>query len=394
MKHTPCSFLLIMLSLSFGTYAQSPLKSHNLAPQYNPESEVGLKCEFIEQGDSLNIYLRLSINQNKPQIDDYVFNLYTTSDYTEKLKKIAEEKIDSAYLGVADGKYILQFNTPTSEISSLIVVQLQSKFSGFTYYFDFPSANYPLALSNIDGTIQFDPWLSPGVYNFNDSTKHLTGYYYQHEFPPALPPMPIKKDVPERSLTIDSTFYSDGNENSWFTKPGLYLIQRDTSDRNGYSFRVETKHYPKLAKLEDLVKPLIYITTKEENKMLQDVEGDKKAFDRFWLELADSPERAKNIIKYYFDRVEQANQYFTTYKEGWKTDMGMIYIIFGPPDEVKKTVEGQSWHYLALPQLPGLQFNFIKTETVFSTPHYVLIRERKYANAWYKTIDLWRKGRF
>ncbi|CUS97606.1 GWxTD domain-containing protein [Candidatus Kryptonium thompsonii] len=38
----------------------------------------------------------------------------------------------------------------------------------------------------------------------------------------------------------------------------------------------------------------------------------------------------------YYSRVKYANEHFGHYLEGWKTDMGMVYIIFGPPSSVDR----------------------------------------------------------
>ena len=39
----------------------------------------------------------------------------------------------------------------------------------------------------------------------------------------------------------------------------------------------------------------------------------------------------------YFYRVAYSNENFNSWGQGWETDMGMIYILFGPPDEVQRS---------------------------------------------------------
>ena len=39
------------------------------------------------------------------------------------------------------------------------------------------------------------------------------------------------------------------------------------------------------------------------------------------------------------EEIEEANKQFSNYKEGWKTDMGMMYILFGPPWYIESTLE-------------------------------------------------------
>ena len=142
------------------------------------------------------------------------------------------------------------------------------------------------------------------------------------------------------------------------------------------------------------MEPLIYITTKNEKTKLDNIGNSKDKFDKFWIELTNSTNRAKKIIRRYYRRVETANRYFTTYKEGWKTDKGMIYIIFGPPNEVYFKGREEIWQYLENEFMPKISFTFIQTQSIFSPEASVLVRHEKYRSAWFRAVDLWRKGRF
>lgn len=393
MKRLRYLFILAFAFYVSFTHAQTALNTSNLAHQYNPDAEIDLRHEIVTSNDTAFIYIKLIINQSKPLLKDYTFDFFTAASYSETLQPIAADKTDSTYLEQVRNQHTIRFALPKSSLSDLGAIRVQSKFSGFTYFYDFNLAGHHIAVWDSNNNIQFTSWVAPGTYHFN-SGNQIYGYYYKHHFPPALPPMPIREETPAKAMPIDSSFIVASGQNIMFTNHGLFLFQNDSSSQKGKGIRVENKYYPKLAKLEDLVEPLIYITTKEENMQLQNINGDKKAFDKFWLDLTKSPERAKSIIKNYFDRVESANRLFTTYKEGWKTDMGLIYIIFGPPDEVTKSNSEETWLYLASPDLPKLKFNFIRTESVFSSSHFVLVRDKNYASAWYRAIDLWRKGRF
>ena len=97
-------------------------------------------------------------------------------------------------------------------------------------------------------------------------------------------------------------------------------------------------------------------------------------------------------MRNYFKRVEWANYYFTSYKEGWKTDRGMIYILFGLPEELFKFNDREVWNYKS-PSLK-VSFTFVKSSTLFDPDNYVLIREKKFQETWYEKVDLWRNARF
>jgi len=195
----------------------------------------------------------------------------------------------------------------------------------------------------------------------------------------------------DRFLFPDSTFtVSPGGEIGPFSQEGLYLAQEDTLSSEGFSFIVKKGPYPKYNTLGDLKGPLLFVTTKEENDEIGAAGEDKAKFDKVILDITNDRERAKNFMRNYFKRVEYANYAFTSYKEGWKTDRGMIIIIFGSPDAV--TVNGQQeiWEYKSPRQL----FYFTKSGSVYNPDHYVLVRDSKFTEDWYLTIDLWRKSRF
>jgi len=170
----------------------------------------------------------------------------------------------------------------------------------------------------------------------------------------------------------------------------LYLAQLDTNAAKGFAFRIADVNYPRFTTLEQLVDPLVFVTTQEEFQQLKAATADKKAFDKVILDITGDAERAKNFMRSYFRRIEQANRLFTSYKEGWKTDRGMIYLIFGPPDEVSHTGSAEAWNY----KNHKVRFTFVKSGTLYDPDNLVLVRDKRFAERWYYTIDLWRKSRY
>ncbi|OGC79675.1 MAG: hypothetical protein A2145_04480 [candidate division Zixibacteria bacterium RBG_16_40_9] len=106
------------------------------------------------------------------------------------------------------------------------------------------------------------------------------------------------------------------------------------------------------------VEHLRYIANEEETKQLKKAppEEQVKKWEEFWDSKDPVPETEVNELKeQYYERLKYANLNFRTYsKEGWKTDLGMVYVKYGRPDEVdrhpfereKKTY--QIWHYYEL----------------------------------------------
>ncbi len=92
--------------------------------------------------------------------------------------------------------------------------------------------------------------------------------------------------------------------------------------------------------LDEAIKQMEYIASGDEiNAMLDEKDYDKKLamFKAFWKKKDPAPSTESNsVLREYFRRVAYANKHFKHYFDGWKTDMGMIYIVLGPPNNVDR----------------------------------------------------------
>ena len=177
-------------------------------------------------------------------------------------------------------------------------------------------------------------------------------------------------------------------------KTQITLLTGDTINPEGYCLFQFPKGYPKLSNYKDLINSLAYISTKTELSQLQFSKNKRADFEKFWESLAGNQERAKTLIKQYHSRVEKANTYFTSYKEGWKTDRGMILIIFGQPENISRNAKYETWSYGKGDNTVLLSFTFEKIPNRLSNNDYVLIRNANYRTIWNTAISTWRSGRY
>jgi GWxTD domain-containing protein len=225
--------------------------------------------------------------------------------------------------------------------------------------------------------------------------KEVTVYRLPQNFQAALVPMQTEGLNSNPELKVDSTFKVKTNTPFTINSKGLYFAQLDTNSNNGTGFRVTEPQFPQYKTAYQLVEPLIYISDYSEISPINavpmnDAYAKKRALDSYWLTLAKDETKAKKMIKLYYQRVADANKFFTTYKEGWKTDKGMIYITFGQPNVVTKLQGQEQWIYREYGV--EIKFTFIKRNNQFTTAHYELIRDTKYNDVWYEMIEKWRMG--
>jgi len=237
---------------------------------------------------------------------------------------------------------------------------------------------------------------SLNIKDISENQKTLTVFYYKNDFDAAPSPMAVgSHSVSTRFLRADSSFQFSSDKIISFNNQGLYFFteQGDTTNTNGIAVYVGDKRFPRLTKASDLLKPIIYISSNEEINEAKKSPEAKKTLDRYWIRLANGNEdAAKQTIKLYYRRITQANQLFTTYKEGWKTDMGMVYTVFGPPDKITKLKDRQIWTFTQNSNFSEINFTFIKRKNLFSENEFELQRYNEYEPIWFPVVDGWRTG--
>ena len=220
--------------------------------------------------------------------------------------------------------------------------------------------------------------------------KQLMIRYFSTVFKPVLPPQFTQKSVfSPTAQGCDEVYLVDIDEYFTLKKEGLYFIQTDIHSGDGIYIKAVSDSYPKLSAVEDLTWSVRYITKNQEYKRLTNSENDAKLeLDRFWLARTEDKDRARVLISTYYNRIQLANEFFTTYKEGWKTDRGIIFTIFGKPTTVQKTETYEYWYYKRTSERNFVEFTFDKVNGM-----YLLRRNPAYTHPWNVEIFAWRSGR-
>ncbi len=116
---------------------------------------------------------------------------------------------------------------------------------------------------------------------------------------------------------------------------------------------------------------LVYLSIQEQRdafKMLTSLEEKRKWLFDFWREKDTTPETPQNEYRAeYYSRIEYANQHFKEMGvDGWKTDRGRVYILYGQPDFIERHPHEagmspyQIWRYNNLQS--GVDFIFGDTQ--------------------------------
>ncbi len=214
---------------------------------------------------------------------------------------------------------------------------------------------------------------------------------YLNKSLPALSPMSSSKRSIADELIPDSAFELEAGTPFTFKEEGVYVLTQDTVlHQDGYVILVTDDRYPRFTTTEKLKEPVAYMSTSKEIESLKSLENAKDALDLYFLKLTSgNQDQAKQIIRSYYRRVSEANKLFSSYKEGWKTDKGMVYIILGPPTRVQRNRQREVWLYQGSSEII---FTFYRKPNSFTENHYELVRYPEYGAYWYPYVETWRTG--
>lgn len=158
---------------------------------------------------------------------------------------------------------------------------------------------------------------------------------------------PVRENVTlpgSSSLTVDIVTrdleIGEGLFKAEVEEPGGAVVASDST-----RFFVSLTEEWVLSDYEDAVPYLDYLLTSREKKKFKEAQGEERRtlWREFWKERDPIPATPQNerLIE-YFRRIQVANSQFATHiLEGWKTDMGRVYILLGPPAEVYRTERAQ-----------------------------------------------------
>ncbi|HEX9956504.1 MAG TPA: GWxTD domain-containing protein [Fibrella sp.] len=376
---------------------------------------TAIKGKFLTiDTTAVRVFLTISTNQPNGQPmsvetfrERFIANYVIYPDYNNRERLgYGNIPITPESITPVDDRLLLTFtlNRPKAAANAILLTEISETSTGKKALNDLPLRFKPTKLS--DKFTVFDATgRLPQLRNFvraqdtvmirdvSGTKQNLYVYRYKHEFDPALPPMTATQRPAPRSLTIDTTMVVSTNVPFRLPGEGLYYFVADTTDQFGLGLMATDMRYPKMTRPERLVKPLLYMSTGTEIAELNNTKEAKKALDRYWLSLmAGNEEVARQAIRAYYNRVENANQLFTTYKEGWKTDKGMIYIILGSPDRVQRSRDREVWVYNRRNNLSEVNFTFNRKQNQFVEDHYELVRYSEYQPIWYPIVEAWRTG--
>ncbi len=366
------STIVIFLQIDFENLASTGILSVDAVQKkfktnwaYNPPT--GIK-EKLESGKLIINDSNAKLDRNNLFVELEIPRLKTYSNAI-----LALEFIDLAASRKFTNETLIDFNgeRPNHRYGLHINGKERPSFDSYVY------ANTSLIFKSINGV-----------------SKKLYLKQYTSKTPAALSPMSTSKKDDFGTFLENETIEFNSGDPIVLEKEGTYvLLDNDDGVKNGFGFLVVNDRYPRLTIEEELIEPLVYMSTNDEINTFKNSDELKEALDLYFLAMTSGNQSlAKQIIKSFYRRVEKANRLFTSYKEGWKTDKGMIYLILGPPSRIQRNGQREVWLYSQSANFSEIIFTFYRKQNQFSEDHYELVRYPEYGAYWYPFVEAWRTG--
>lgn len=387
------------------TVAQTTLSSTDQALRYSIYARLGLKIIPIKLSDTAyKLQFVVEKIEENASLETYQLSYMLLSSYEEEIQVEKKIKLGAEQLlGDTERHWLFETTVeiPLSQQTAIAFFEaLDSRQKDAytthldlkgSFVFDQPNFGYfyanavPFDQSYLtkDQSILFKTSKGPTLFSF----------FYPSPFAVPFPPMETRlADVP-KEVVVENRGDFLSNIPKKLTDEGYYFFQSDSTASTGLLLRTVHDAFPKVKDWNEMVEMTTYISTKKEHESLLLAQDKKKALDAYWLNLTRNEEVAKDLIRNYFKMVEFANILFTDFKEGWKTDRGMVYIVMGPPQEVNFFEDREVWSYAGIDDTSKIRFTFTRVKTILSPHFYTLNRSRAYQPIWFKNISQWRSGR-
>jgi GWxTD domain-containing protein len=394
--------------------AQKNFNKVNFAEMYNNGLQLHPRFQCFHQNDSLST-LFYEIDLSELTYVNEIENVYSASakiHYEIYYNYKAKDLVDSGSFRFNDranygkdistiGKFNFSLKQGYSYLMLLEYTDLNNKYS-VKKLLEVDKANinsaenYYLSDSDELPLLQNYVGKSQGFYvHFRqDSVETFKMYAFKSNPQVASPPMhnyPMQKRIAKAESVLSLNAKNKKSGMIALEEPGIYTLVNDTTQSKGINLFRFANTYPYITAPLQMIMPLRYIASNEEYEKILKSTDHQKAMEAFWINITGDKGRAKNMIKLYYNRVQNANIHFASDREGWMTDRGMIYIVFGTPDIMFKDQQIETWQYTDHQSQQTITLNFIRAENQFSNNDFVLDRNSQYNLVWYNAISIWRK---
>lgn len=408
-------FLIFSIFLC-GCKVKKTLSNLNLAPVYNPEnSTFNLQYwlnHYSENESELKIFFNsgklLYYKQNNDSsnihVAKYTVKCYLYKDlYSEQildsisLKKTIhqQENLDTIKINIPcklgeNYWLVIKVSDLKRSFDNVKVLPIYKKYLHHPSFFTIDSA------IKIQNCFRLNSIQNLNIQHHTLKNNYIYVYPVLLNTPTAQPPFSFKNKstVNYQLLKPSSYFLNDSGKFTINLPYSAALLKLDTNQKQGTLIYANNNNFPEYNNINSLIEPLFYLMKPDEFETIKKSNNKKLDFENFWLKNNQmDKEKARKAIKNYYDKITYANINFTTFKDGWQTDKGMMYIIKGIPQSIRLYHDREIWYYGETSFSEPEVYVFRKVNWEIYNNHFVLDKNFNHKYTWEKNIQLIKEGR-
>ncbi|GAB1430495.1 hypothetical protein MASR2M18_13280 [Ignavibacteria bacterium] len=277
---------------------------------------------------------------------DYSQTVFYLSSGKVNAEIIATDAVAKRNIGISLTVLIPQYRSKLFEMSGLLTVSSIEEHNGKyiitpyistivsrlteSFFIFFETYNNTSDVEEADFIYEILDAKGISVQRGERTKQNTKGDVTQHYLP-----VPPQKSRPAGNYSLRVIMLKTGDKTASYSTADILsvslrpiVIERSAADAAGKD-------------LDKLIRQMMYVASQSEIDNIEDAElpdEKRRLFDEFWQKLDPTPGTERNeAFEEYYGRVEYANQNFRTFREGWLSDMGAVYVVFGPPVNIERT---------------------------------------------------------
>ncbi len=343
---------------------------------FNRNLQFLKKDTKFESSYNLNISL---ISEDGSKIDEKSFSeTIVVENFSQTVSKVNPIKIITSF-EIPLQEFNINFSL--KDMDTKLIGKKQKKFTNK----NLPSGNYskifdPIFVKNRQGSWKFGLDKYPTSIDKVEVKDDILEFYQYFSLNKGDYFLDISL-ISDKKTVWSKSFEDETNKNYDYKLLQIPIENIDTSDlrvkiqvsQNGNvsskSFPIKFKNdYLMLSSIKNVntaLDQMNYILNTEERKELRELKSaDKeKFFKKVWAKRdPDITTKENELMIEYYKRVAFAEENFSRGTSGgWRSDMGMIYILFGRPDDISRSMNPQqsynyeTWYYFQINE----EFRFV-----------------------------------
>jgi GWxTD domain-containing protein len=204
----------------------------------------------------------------------------------------------------------------------------------------------------------------------------------------ALPPYIASRK--RRPTTLTQTI----SEGMWQQGPKTFgqrgiLAVGQPSDK--HYFLVADKGFPEPETAAEQLAAMQYLISAVDYRSMRTCPQLSECITKYWLNNCKTTAIGQQQLQRFNERVMWANVLYSDYRNGWQTDRGAVFLLFGEPDMIRLLPDVEYWYYEKAPLYEGesIEFCFRRQTQHFYPQLFSCERRLGYQNYWMEAALQW-----